>query len=322
MNDSQIMEDKRKYLFSNCVFAAKTIFQYAPVVSTVYTITALTAGFFTPVSIYCLAKLIDTVTAYITNGADISQAAIWGGFYVFSLAAVPIFWLIQPKMGRYMNRSLRNTLPPVVIKKFTDIEYHNFEEQHFNDVAARASNRPQQYIIYHTYLYNLLIIQESIKLIGILALFFAAYLWIGIGSALIGIPIVILDSYSAEKRSRMSRDATTDQRRGEYLQGVFSDKHSAYEIKIFRAKNYFLDLWHENTKKLNVWYKKTTKTNIWVSTVVSLLKISYTSFAVFTLVLGFISGNVGLGTLVSVISALGTLFGIINGISGQYSALV
>ena len=322
MNNSQNTEDKRKHIISNCLFAAKTIFQYAPVVSTVYTIMALTAGFLTPVSIYCLQRLIDCLTEYVTDGADITQAAMWGGLYVFTLASVPMFWLIQPKMGRYMNRNLRNTLPPAVIKKFTDIEYHNFEEQHFQNVAERVGNRPQQYIIYSTYLYILLLIQESIKLIGILGLFFAASLWIGAGAALIGIPIAILDSYAAEKRARMSRDTTTDQRKGEYLQGVFSDKHSAYEIKIFRAKNYFLDLWHDNKKKLNVWYKKTTKTNLWVSAIVSLLKISYTSFAVFTLIFGFISGDIGIGTLVSVIGALGMLFGIINGLSGNYSSLV
>ena len=315
-------EDKRKHILSNCVFAAKTIFQYAPAVSTVYTITALTAGFLTPVGIYCLQRLIDCLSAYVTLGADIGQAALWGGLYVFSLAAVPMFWLIQPKMGRYMNRSLRNTLPPVVIKKFTDIEYHNFEEQRFQDVAARVGNQPQQAIVYSTYFNLLVMVQEAIKLIGILGLFFAASLWIGMGAALIGIPIAVLDSYAAEKRARMSRDTTTEQRKGEYLQGVFSDKHSAYELKIFRAKNYFLDLWHENTKKINVWYKKTTKTNLWVSTIISLLKISYVAFAVFTLAFGFIAGSIGLGTLVSIVGALVTLFGIINGLSGSYSSLV
>ena len=323
MNNSQISEDKRKHLFSNCVFATKTIFKYAPVVSTVYTVTALTAGFFTPLGIYCLQKLIDGVTAYITDGANINQAALWGILYVFSMLAIQMFWLIQPKMGRYMNRKLRNSLTPEVIKKYTDIEYYHFEEAKFADVVNRVSNRPQQYIIYATYLYILLLIQGFIQLIGILGLFFAASLWIGIGAALIGIPITILDSHAAEKSSRMSRDTTTDQRMGEYLQGLFSDKHSAYEIKIFRAKNYLLDLWLENGKKINTWYKKTVKTNIWVSTVVSLLKISYTSFAAITLVLGFISGNLGLGTLVSVIGVLGMqFFGIINGISGNYSDIV
>ncbi|MCL2159224.1 MAG: hypothetical protein FWH48_07445 [Oscillospiraceae bacterium] len=93
-------EDKGKHIFSNCVFAAKTIFQYAPAVSTVYTITALTAGFLTPVGIYCLQRLIDCLSAYVTLGADIGQAALWGGLYVFSLAAVPMFWRIQPHLER------------------------------------------------------------------------------------------------------------------------------------------------------------------------------------------------------------------------------
>jgi len=321
MNNSQNAEDKHKHIFSNSVFAVKTIFKYAPAVSAVYTVTALISGFFTPVSIYCLARLIDGVAAFIDGGEDISQAAAWGGLYVFSLFLIEMFWLVQPKMGRFMNRRLRNTLPPVVIKKLTEIEYHHFEEQRFNDILNRVGNRPQQYIVYSAYLSIILIIQEFIRLIGLLGLFFAASLWIGIGASMIGVPITILNSHAAERAQRMSRETTTDQRMGEYLQGIFSDKHSAYEVKIFRAKNYFLDLWRENTRKIDVWYKKTTKTNLWVSSVVSLLKIAYTSFAVFTLVLGFISGNIGLGVLISVIGALLLLFGIIDGIAGNYSSL-
>lgn len=322
MDNSQT-EDKRRHLFSNCIFAVKTIFQYAPLISTIYTVTALTAGFFTPVGIFCLQKMIDSVTAYITDGAGIKHVAVWGGLYVFSLSATQIFWLIQPKMGRYMNRRLRNSMTPTVIKKYNDIEYYHFEESKFADIVNHVSNRPQQYIIYHTYFNLLFLIQGFIQLAGILGLFFAADLWIGIGAALIGIPIAILDSHAAEKRARMSRESTYEQRQGEYLQGLFSDKHSAYEIKIFGAKNYLLDMWHENTRKIWSWYRKTVKTNLWVSTVVSLLKISYTSFASFTLALGFISGNIGLGTLVSVIGAFGMqFFGIINGLSGEYSSLV
>jgi ABC-type multidrug transport system fused ATPase/permease subunit len=318
----QNTEDKRKHLFSNCVYATKAIFKYSPAVSTVYTITCLGAGVFAPVSIYCLQRLVDSVTAYVTDGADIGQTAMWGIFYILALSAVPIFWTIQPKMGRYMNRSLRNTLPPAVIKKLTDIEYHNFEEQKFIDTLSRVGNRPQQYIIYSTYLDILLLIQQLIQLFGILGLFFTASLWVGIGAALIGIPIVILNSYSAEKSSRISRDVTPDQRKAEYLQNLFADKHSAYEIKIFRAKNYILDLWYKTHKKLNIWYKETVKTNLQVSATVSLLKISYTAFVAFTLTLGFISENVGFGTLVSVIGALGTLFGAISGSAEYYSDLV
>ena len=317
--DEQTFRGKNKNLFLNCVFATKTIFKYAPIVSTVYASTALLSGFFTPVSIYCLVRLIDTVTAYISGGAGIRQAAVWGGLYVFSLFGVEMFWFVQPKIGRFMNRKLRNTLSPAVVEKFTNVEYHNFEERHFKDVVERVGNRPQQYIIYGTFLEIVEIVRESIRLIGTLALFFAASLWIGIGAALIGIPIVIIESIVAEKNQRLLQTTTSTQRMAEYLQGLFSDKHAAYEIKIFRAKNYILDLWHDAMNKIFTRHRIIAKTNIQVASIVSLLKIAYTSFAVVTLVLALISGNIGLGMLVAIIGALFTLFGIIERISSCFA---
>lgn len=319
MENEQTFKEKNKYLLSNCVFAVKTIFKYAPVVSAVYAVTAITSGFFAPVSIYCLQKLIDSVTAYISGGTNVKQALLWGGLYVFALFGSEMFWFVQPKIGRFMNRKLRNTLSPDVVKKFTDVEYHNFEEQHFKDVVARVGNRPQQYIIYGTFLYIVETVRQSIRLIGTLTLFFAASLWIGIGAALIGIPIVVIESIVSEKHQRLLATATSDQRMAEYLQGLFSDKHSAYEIKIFGAKNYLLGLWHEFMNKIFSRHRKITKTNLKVAAIVSLLKIAYTSFAVMTLSIGFITGNISLGTIVSVIGALGTLFGIISGISNSFT---
>ena len=317
------MEDKRKYLFSNCVFAVKMIFKYAPFLSALYTVTTLTAGLLYPLNIYFLQRLVDNVTVFITDGGDMKHIILLGVCYVLSLFSVQIYWLIQPKMGRFMNRRLRNSLTPDVIKKYNSIEYYHFEESKFNDLTNFVSNRPQQYIVYTMYLQIVLMIQGVIQLIGILGLFFSASFWIGLGASLIGIPIAILNSHSSEKKARMSRDTTTDQRKGEYLQGLFSDKHAAYEIKIFGAKNYLLDLWYENRRNVQTWYNKTTKSNLRLSTIGCLLMVSFTSFAAITLVLGFISGKIGLGVLVSVMSALGGMFfGIIYSITECYSYMI
>lgn len=306
---------KNKNLISNCIYATKTIFKYSPYVSALYTVTAWTSGLFMPVSIYCLQRLIDSVTAYINHGAGINQATIWGGLYVLSLFGVEGFYLIESKMSRYMNRRLRNSLCPVLIEKFTNVEYSNFEDRHFQDVVARVGNRPQQFIIWGTYFQIVHGVRECIRLIGILALFFTASFWIGLGAALIGIPIVIIESIVAEKHERLLATTTSTQRMGEYLQNLFSDKHAAYEIKIFRAKNYILDLWHDAMNKIFTRHRTIAKTNIQVSTVVSLLKIAYTSFAAVTLVLGFTAGEITLGTVISVIGTLGVLFDIIGLIS-------
>ena len=56
----------------------------------------------------------------------------------------------------------------------------------------------------------------------------------------------------------MLKETTSNQRMGEYLQSLFSDKHSAYEIKIFRAKDHVLDIWQEVMKRIFDRYMRIT----------------------------------------------------------------
>jgi len=159
------------------------------------------------------------------------------------------------------------------------------------------------------------------KLAGMLAVFFRASLWIGMGAALIGIPMSVLDLRATDKQQRLWREATLDQRMGEYQQGLFADRHSAYEIKIFRAKEHILDLWYETTEKIFDRYGRITKILLRAQSIVSLLKIAYTSFVVVTLVLGFLAGKIGLGVLVSILNSIGNLFSILAEASCSVSRL-
>ena len=141
------------------------------------------------------------------------------------------------------------------------------------------------------------------------------------GAALIGIPMSILDLRATDKQQRLLREATMDQRMGEYQQGLFANKHSAYEIKIFRAKEHILDMWYETMRKIFSRYVRVTNVLLRTQGIVSLLKITYTAFAVMTLVLGFLSGKIELGVLVSILSSIGSLFSILGAASYSLSAL-
>ncbi len=193
-------------------------------------------------------------------------------------------------MGRYLNRKLTKSLSPAIIDKFSKIAYQYYENPEFKDTMSRMTANPQQ-TIHNTFFSVISCIGHVMKLVGILGVFFRASFWIGMGAALIGIPMSILDLCATDKQQRLLREATTDQRMGEYLQGLFADKHSAYEIKIFRAKEHILDMWHETTKKIFDRYSRITNILLRTQSIVSLLKITYTSFAVVTLVLGFLSGR-------------------------------
>ena len=86
---------------------------------------------------------------------------------------------------------------------------------------------------------------QLLTLAGILGVFFGASFWIGMGAVLIGLPMSALKIHAVSRRNRTLGEATMDQRMTEYLQNLFFDKDAAYEIKVFRARDYILDMWHE-----------------------------------------------------------------------------
>ena len=310
------MENKHTQVIPNSIFALKTIFCYAPVIATAYVFLALTSSVFTVVQILFLERLVNHVTAYISAPSELYSVFLWGTLYVISLIGAQAYSFMLGKLGKYLNRKLTQSLSPAIINKFSRIDYHYFENAEFKDVMSRMTANPQQ-TIYDTFFSVINCISQVAKLVGMLGVFFRASLWIGLGAAFIGIPMSILNVRATVKQQRLLGKVTSDQRMGEYLQNLFSDKHSAYEIKIFRAKDHVLDIWHGVMKRIFERYVRITKILLRAQSIVSLLKIAYTSFAVITLVSGFISGHIELGVVVSILYSIGNMFSILT--SAAYS---
>lgn len=305
------MENKRTHVIQNSIFALKTVFCYAPVIAAVYAFLALTSSVFTVVQILFLERLVNHVTAYISAPSELYSVLLRGTLYIISLVGAQAYLFTLGKLGKYLNRKLTQSLSPAIINKFSRIDYNYFENAEFKDVMSRMTANPQQ-TIYDTFFSVINCISQVVKLVGMLGVFFRASLWIGLGAAFIGIPMSILNVQATVKQQRLLRETTSDQRMGEYLQNLFSDKHSAYEIKIFHAKDHILDIWHEVMKRIFERYIKITKILLRAQSIVSLLKIAYTSFAVITLISGFISGAIELGVVVSILYSIGNMFSILT----------
>ena len=310
------MENKSIHVIKNSIFALKTAFRYAPIIAIIYALLALTSSVFTVVQILFLEHLVNHVTAYISDPSELYSVLLWGALYVVSLFGAQAYSFTLSKLGKYLNRRLTKSLSPEIINKFSRIDYHYYENAMFKDVMSRMTANPQQ-TIHDTFLFVINCVSQVAKLVGMLGVFFRASLWIGLGAAFIGIPMSILNVRATVRQQRLLKEATSDQRMGEYLQKLFSDKHSAYEIKIFRAKDHVLDIWHEVMKRIFDRYMRITKVLLRAQSIVSLLKIAYTSFAVITLVSGFISGSIELGVVVSILYSIGNMFSILT--SAAYS---
>lgn len=306
-----VLEKKHTHIIRNSLFALKTVFRHAPAIAAVYAILALTSSVFTVVQILFLERLVNHVTAYINDPSRLYSVLLWGTLYVVSLIGAQAYSFTLGKLGKYLNRRLTKSLSPAIIDKFSRMDYHYYENAECRDVMSRMTANPQQ-TIHDTFFSVINGIGQVAKLVGMLGVFFRASVWIGLGAAFIGIPMSILNVRATVKQQRLLREATSDQRMGEYLQNLFSDKHSAYEIKIFHAKEHVLDIWHEVMKRIHERYVRITKILLRTQSIVSLLKIAYTSFAVITLVSGFISGVIELGVVVSILYSIGNMFSILT----------
>lgn len=305
------MESKWKHAVRNSVFALRTVYRYAPAAACVYSLFMLTSSAFVVVQILFLEKLVNHAAAYIENPTDSHMVFLWGALYVASLFVTRLYGFSETKLKLFLVRKLTRSLSPSIMEKFSRIAYQYYENKEFQDCLSRMTSDPQQSIQDAFYMVNVGV-NQLLKLAGILGIFFRASMWIGIGAALIGIPMSVLNLSATYRQQQLLRNASTDQRMGEYIQELFYDKHSAYEIKIFRAREYLLDFWRKIMKKIFTRSRQGTKIFLRTQAVVSLLKISYSGFTVITLTLGFFSGTIELGVFVSVLNAIGTLFGNLN----------
>lgn len=310
---------KAKLVIKNSFYAIKIVFKYAPLVAAVYAIFSLIGSLFTALQVLFLQHLVDSVTDYASNGSviDVFFCAVK---YISSLLLAQIYTFSLGKMGRFLNRSLTKKLSPTIIDKFGHIEYFYFENAEFRDIMSRMTSNPQQ-MIHNTFFSVVSCINSILKLIGILGVFFATSLWIGLGALVIGLPMTILEIRSTDKKQILQRENTSEKRKETYIEGLFCNKNSVYEMKIFGCQNYLLNLWRSIYNKILRRQKDITVTFIKSRIIVASLKILYASFTIILLAFSLMFDRITLGVFISIVSSIGNLFSILNTASYSVSTL-
>lgn len=302
------------------MYALKITFRYAPAVAGVYTLLCLTSSVSSVAQILFLQQLVDEVAGYIGDTKEGSGILFWGSLYIAALAVSSLYGFAQNKLDWHLRRKLTKSLTPAIAEKFSRIEYQYFENAEFQNVIARMTQNPQEKI-QAAFRSIVNCTMQAVTLAGIMGIFFNASFWIGMGAALIGIPMSVLNIRAVTRRNRTLGEATMDQRMGEYQQELFIDKNAAYEIKIFRARDHILNMWQETMDKIFKRNGKILKEAQRIQIFVTVLKITYAGFSVAALTVGFLAGRIGLGVLVSVLQSVERLFSVMESVSGSVSDL-
>ena len=147
-------------------------------------------------------------------------------------------YLFPWQNGKISQLSSYKSLSPAIIDKFGRIEYHYFENENFKNIMSRMTANPQQ-IIHNTFFSVISCINSTLKLIGMLGVFFNASPWIGLGAFVIGLPMTIMELRSTDKQQNLRRETTPDKRKEIYIRSLFINKNAVYEMKLFGAKKLY-----------------------------------------------------------------------------------
>lgn len=301
-------------------YALKIIFRHAPAAAGVYTFLCFTGSVCSVVQILFLQQLVDGAAGYIGHTKGGGEVLLWGSLYITALAAASLYGFFRNKLDWHLRRRLTKSLTPAIAEKFSRMEYQYFENAGFQNVISRMTQNPQEKV-QAAFGSMINCVMQAVTLAGMMGIFFRASFWIGMGAALIGIPMWVLNIRAVTIRNRTLGEATADQRMGEYQQGLFIDKNAAYEIKVFRAREHILAMWHETMDRIFARSMKILKEVHRVRIFVNVLKITYVCFTTAALTAGFLGGKIGPGVLVSVLQSVERLFSVMEGVAGSVSDL-
>lgn len=310
---------KKHQMFVNAWYALKIVFSKAPLVASVYLLLALTGSVFTVLQIVFLQKLVDAVF-YINEQSNYGRILWTAIIYVFSVFLSQIYTFSMSKAGEYLYKRLSLSLSPAILDRLNDIEYRYFEDPAYYDIMSKIGDDPQQ-MLHNAFFSVATCLNGVTKLIGILLVFFKASIMLGIGAVAIGVPMALLEISSTNKQQKLDKETTPEKRKVWNLEALFEDKNALYEFKVFQCFPFLIQYWRGNREIIKNRQKGVTRNTILARVVVCAMKILYGAFVVSLLGVKLFSGQITLGTFVSLVSSIEKLYGILNTASYSLASL-
>lgn len=218
-------------------------------------LTALSAVF----QVIILAKFIDSISnSIIGKGAIRNSSLVW-----FILLIICVGWRrISFKVGAIFSKRLdvnaTVSLNLEFTKKRSKLEYSQIENNKTWDLIKRVCDNPQRQVyLMLNRSYNLML--YMIRIFGVLYIIFTQVWWIGVLTALLCLPLILVSLKSGDKNYKSNKVAVQYERRHKYLSQVLSGREAASERTLFQYTDQVNQDWY---KQYEIARKISWKANI------------------------------------------------------------
>ncbi len=207
-------------------------------------LTALSAVF----QVAVLARFLDSADIALKSKGQWSSVFVW-----FAILAVCVGWRrISFRVGVVFTNRIRIRAAAQMNRTLTEkrsrLSYYLIEKEESWNLINRVSKQPEQQITMMLQRsYNLIL--YVIRIFGVLYIVFTQVWWIGILTAVLCIPLIILSLKTGEKNYNAKKQVADHERRYQYLANVLSGREAVNERTLFGYSEKLNGDWSEQYEK-------------------------------------------------------------------------
>ncbi len=247
------MKEKISIIRKSIAFCWKNIMKYSRFWSIVLIAAALISSFSILINARVLEKMINALSEEAISTKIYQLIAVW----ILSVLAMNLFYLLNKYINIHINAEMEKNFLPDVIDKYNKLEYWQYECSENQDLFQHV-NASSYTDIVSVLNISINIVSSVIAVIEVICIFTWAVLWVGLIAGLLTIPLVYFGLSAAYIEMKQRWTMTKDIRKRYYFQSLFADKNALQEIKVFNAKDYFINESEKLTQSIN----NDLKTNI------------------------------------------------------------
>ena len=262
-------------------------------------LTALSAVF----QVAVLAKFLDSADIALKSKGQWDSVFVW-----FAILAVCVGWRrISFRVGVVFIERIRIRATAQMNRALTEkrsrLSYYLIENEESWNLINRVSKQPERQItLMLQRSYNLIL--YIIRIFGVLYIVFTQVWWIGIFTAVLCIPLIILSLKTGQKNYDAKKQVADHERRYQYLANVLSGREAVNERTLFGYSEKLNGDWYEQYEKARlIKWKANFKLACSVrggSAVITILS----SFIVIALLFPVSSGQISTGMFIALATGM------------------
>lgn len=290
----------------NGLFCVKMLFRYAPVNMLIIVAGYLIPSFFTGLQIIFMQHIIDSAVAFAKGTGVLRPVVVWGVLLVTMLAS----WVTLQRFAEYeemvMRVRLKKKMTPDIAKRMSRLEFSVFEEQGTQEIFQKMSAEPDMKVV-TCGLNVIVVVQAFTSLVFTMAVYFSISVWVGVGVVLLGIPMALINVYSAGRQVAVTEEAADAKRRMGDLKSLLTNKHAMFEMKLFQAEELLTNKWDIYSRRREEITLRENRKVLIASLGGRILGIVYLIFIICMSAVGFLRGSMTLGQFTAAINSAGNV---------------